>query len=115
MIKKLNSNRFTKEKKLPDWYYDEGTSDFTKIDIQLYDIKFRLDDLKGRIFLYALRLRYAIAHEKSKQIKAELKLQEKMVQVNINKIEELQKVNAKARRENYDREYGEHDFSNPFI
>ena len=52
---------------------------------------------------------------KSKQIKAELKLQEKMVQVNINKIEELQKVNAKARRENYDREYGEHDFSNPFI
>jgi len=49
MIKKLNSDRFTTERKLPGWYYDENTSDFTKIDIQLYDIKFRLDDLKGRL------------------------------------------------------------------
>ena len=49
MIKKLNSNRFTTERKLPGWYYDEDTSDFTKIDIQLYDIKFRLDDLKGSL------------------------------------------------------------------
>jgi hypothetical protein len=110
MIKKLNSNRFTTERKLPGWYYDENTSDFTKIDIQLYDIKFRLDDLKGRIFLYALRLKYAIAHEKLKQKKAEMRLQEKMVQVNLIKIEELQKENAKARRENYDREYGEYHF-----
>jgi len=49
MIKKLNSDRLTTERKLPGWYYDENTSDFTKIDIQLYDIKFRLDDLKGRL------------------------------------------------------------------
>ena len=49
MIKKLNSNRFTTERKLPGWNYDEDTSDFTKIDIQLYDIKFRLDGLKGSL------------------------------------------------------------------
>ena len=111
MIKKLNSDRYLRERILPDWYNDKGTTDFTRVDIQLYDIKFRLDELRDRIFLHALRLRHAITHTSSKQVKTELKLQERIVKGNLDNIEKLQKENAQARRQNMEKEYGK-DFFN---
>ena len=107
MIKKLNKKRFSRERGLPNWYYNKETTDFTKIDIQLYDIKYRLEELRSRIFLSVLRLRNAITHEVSNKRKVELLFQERIVKVNLVNIEKLQAENEKARRENYKREYGE--------
>lgn len=110
MIKKLNKNRFSRERGLPDWYYNKETTDFTKINIHLYDIKYRLEELRSHLFLSELRLRNAITHEVSNKIKVELIFQERIVKGNLANIEKLQAENEKANRENYKREYGEELF-----
>tara|TARA_E500000178_G_C16760799_1_gene634722 strand:+ start:18 stop:356 length:339 start_codon:yes stop_codon:yes gene_type:complete len=110
MIKKLNRDRFKRKKPLPKWYFEEDTKDYTRIFMQLFDIEMELKGLRDRIWIQALRTRYAIAHTKSFHIKTKLKFQEKIILQHINDIERLQEENKQARNKNYEREYG-HDLN----
>ena len=75
MIKRLNKNRIRKERPLTSFYLDKDTSDYTRISIQLWDVKFELRELKDQIWIHVLRLRFAIANTKSFQVKTELRFQ----------------------------------------
>ena len=110
MIKKLNKNRVRRERALTSLYLDKDTSDYTRIFIQLLDIKIELRDLKNRVWIHVLRLRFAIANTKSFEVKTQLKFQEKIVLEHIANIEKLKKENSEAVKRNYEKEYG-HDFS----
>ena len=110
MIKKLNKNRARTERPLGKWYFDKGTTDYSKIFMQLLDIEMELRDLKNRVWIHVLRLRFAIANTKSFELKTQLKFQEKVVLEHIANIEKLKKENSAARKRNYEKEYGD-DFS----
>tara|TARA_B100000925_G_scaffold220320_1_gene169109 strand:+ start:23 stop:358 length:336 start_codon:yes stop_codon:yes gene_type:complete len=110
MIKKLNKNRIRTERPLGKWYFDKGTTDYSKIFMQLLDIEMELRDLKNRVWIHVLRLRFAIANTKSFELKTQLKFQEKVVLEHIANIEKLKKENSAARKRNYEKEYGD-DFS----
>ncbi len=110
MIKKLNKNRARTERPLGKWYFDKGTTDYSKIFMQLLDIKIELRDLKNRVWIHVLRLRFAIANTKSFEVKTQLRFQEKIVLEHIANIEKLKKENSEAVKRNYEKEYG-HDFS----
>ena len=110
MIKKLNKNRARTERPLGKWYFDKGTTDYSKIFMQLLDIKIELRDLKNRVWIHVLRLRFAIANTKSFEVKTQLKFQEKIVLEHIANIEKLKKENSEDVKRNYEKEYG-HDFS----
>ena len=110
MIKKLNKNRIWTERPLGKWYFDKETTDYSKIFMQLFDIKMELRDLKNRVWIHVLRLRFAIANTKSFELKTQLKFQEKLVLEHIANIEKLKKENSAARKRNYEKEYGD-DFS----
>lgn len=75
--------------------------------MQLLDIKMELRDLKNRVWIHVLRLRFAIANTKSFKLKTQLKFQEKIILEHITNIEKLKNENAQARRKNYEKEYGE--------
>tara|TARA_B100001173_G_C15961021_1_gene535690 strand:+ start:811 stop:1152 length:342 start_codon:yes stop_codon:yes gene_type:complete len=106
MIKKLNKNRIRRERSLTSFYFDKDTSDYTRIWIQLWDIKFELKELREEIWIYVLRLRFAIANTKSFEIKTQLKFQEKIILEHIEQIEKLKKENSEAISKNYEKEYG---------
>ena len=110
MIKKLNKKRVKRHRPLGKWYLDKGTTDYSRIFMQLLDIELELRELKDQIWIHVLRLRHAIKNTESFQIKTELKFQEKIVLQHIANIEKLQKENEEANKKNYEREYG-HDFS----
>ena len=107
MIKKLNKNREWVERPLGKWYFDKNTTDYSKIFMQLLNIGMELRDLKNRVWIHVLRLRFAIANTKSFEIKTQLKFQEKVILEHISEIEKLKKENSEARRRNYEQEYGE--------
>ena len=107
MIKKLNKNRARTERPLGKWYFDKGTTDYSKIFMQLLDIKIELRDLKNRVWIHVLRLRFTIANTKSFELKTQLKFQEKIVLEHIVDIEKLKNENAEALRRNYEKEYGD--------
>ena len=107
MIKKLNKNRIWTERPLGKWYFDKETTDYLRISMQLLDIKMELRDLKNRVWIHVLRLRFAIANTKSFEIKTQLKFQEKVILEHISDIEKLKEENSKAWRLNYQKEYGE--------
>ena len=106
MIKKLNKNRIRRERALTSFYFDKDTSDYTRIWIQLWDIKLELKELREKIWIYVLRLRFAIANTKSFEIKTQLKFQEKIILEHIEQIEKLKKENSEAISKNYEKEYG---------
>ena len=106
MIKKLNKNREWVERPLGRWYFDKNTTDYSKIFMQLLNIEMELRDLKNRVWIHVLRLRFAIANTKSFEIKTQLKFQEKMILEHISEIEKLKKDNSEARRRNFEKEYG---------
>ena len=106
MIKKLNKNRIRRERSLTSFYLDKDTSDYTRISIQLRDIEFELKELREQIWIYVLRLRFAIANTESFEIKTQLKFQEKIILEHIEQIEKLKKENSEATRRNYIKEYG---------
>ena len=106
MIKKLNKNRIWTERPLGKWYFDKETTDYLRISMQLLDIKMELRDLKNRVWIHVLRLRFAIANTKSFELKTQLKFQEKIVLEHIVDIEKLKNENAEALRRNYEKEYG---------
>ena len=106
MIKKLNSNkRINRQIGLTECYYKSG--DFTKISILLHGIKFELTGLKAQINLYELRLRYVIAHEKSKKVKVELKFQHRILKEHLKSIEKLKQDNAEAIHMHYSKKFGD--------
>lgn len=106
MIKKLNKNREWVERPLGRWYFDKNTTDYSKIFMQLLNIEMELRDLKNRVWIHVLRLRFAIANTKSFEIKTQLKFQEKVILEHISEIEKLKKDNSEARRRNFEKEYG---------
>ena len=106
MIKKLNKNRTRRERTLTSFYFDKDTPDYMRISIQLWDIEFELKELREQIWIYVLRLRFAIANTKSFEIKTQLKFQEKIILEHIEQIEKLKKENSEARSRNYEKEYG---------
>ena len=108
MIKKLNKNRARRERPLTSFYLDKDTSDYTRIFIQLLDIEFELKELREQVWIHVLRLKFAIANTQSFEIKTQLKFQEKVILEHISDIEKLKKENSKARRLNYQQEYGEY-------
>ena len=83
MIKKLNKNRAWTERPLGKWYFDKNTTDYLKISMQLLDIEMGLRDLKNRVWVHVLRLRFAIANTKSFKLKTQLKFQEKISKRNM--------------------------------
>ena len=95
------------ERPLGKWYFDKETTDYLRISIQLLDIKMELRDLKNRVWIHVLRLRFAIANTKSFELKTQLKFQEKIVLEHIVDIEKLKNENAEALRRNYEKEYGD--------
>ena len=107
MIKKLNKNREWVERPLGRWYFDKNTTDYSKIFMQLLNIEMELRDLKNRVWIHVLRLRFAIANTKSFKLKTQLKFQEKIILEHIANIKKLKKENSEARRRNYEQEYGE--------
>ena len=107
MIKKINKNRVWVERPLGKWYFDKNTTDYSKIFMQLLNIEMDLRDLKNRVWIHVLRLRFAIANTKSFKLKTQLKFQEKIILEHITNIEKLKNENAQARRKNYEKEYGE--------
>ena len=107
MIKKLNKKRIWAERPLGKWYFDKETTDYLRISMQLLDIKMELRDLKNRVWIHVLRLRFAIANTKSFEIKTQLKFQEKIILEHIANIKKLKKENSEAGRRNYEQEYGE--------
>tara|TARA_Y200000002_G_scaffold42575_1_gene30899 strand:+ start:166 stop:504 length:339 start_codon:yes stop_codon:yes gene_type:complete len=107
MIKKINKNRVWVERPLGKWYFDKNTTDYSKIFMQLLNIEMELRDLKNRVWIHVLRLRFVIANTKSFKLKTQLKFQEKIILEHITNIEKLKNENAQARRKNYEKEYGE--------
>ena len=89
------------------WYFDKNTTDYLKISMQLLDIEMGLRDLKNRVWIHVLRLRFAIANTKSFKLKTQLKFQEKIILEHITNIKKLKRENSEARRRNYEKEYGE--------
>ena len=107
MIKKLNKNRIWTERPLGKWYFEKDTTDYLRISMQLLDIKMELRDLKNRVWIHVLRLRFAIANTKSFEIKTQLKFKEKIVLEHIANIAKLREENKEAWRKNLRNEYGE--------
>ena len=107
MIKKLNKKRVRRDRSLTSFYLDKDTSDYWKINIQLWDIEFELKELREQIWIHALRLRFVIANTKSFEIKTQLKFKEKIVLEHIANIEKLREENKDAWRKNLKNEYGE--------
>ena len=103
MIKKLNKKRVKRHRPLGKWYLDKGTTDYSRIFMQLLDIKVELRELKDQIWIHVLRLRFAIANTKSFEIKTQLKFQEKIILEHIENIKKLKKENSEARRRNYEK------------
>ena len=87
MIKKLNKKRIWTERPLGKWYFDKETTDYLRISMQLLDIKMELRDLKNRVWIHVLRLRFAIANTKSFEIKTQLKFQENEILAQQKEIE----------------------------
>ena len=71
MIKKLNKDRILRGGMWPKWYKD--SSDYTKINLQAWDVYFMLKELKSRLEFSTLRLKHAIRFHNSKQEKVELR------------------------------------------
>lgn len=106
MIKKLNKERISKGLRyFPDWY--KTSSDYLKISLHASDISIILKELKSKSTLNSLRLRHALLFDIPKQKKAELRLQKRIVDQHIDKIDKLLQANDQLRDDNYEREYGE--------
>ena len=89
----------------PKWY--KTGSDYTKIDLQLWDIRLVLEDLKSRLVFSHLRLKLAVLVMSSKQEKAELRFQKRILDEHIKQIDKLLEENECLKRDNFKKEYGE--------
>ena len=72
---------------MPKWYKD--SSDYTKINLQAWDVYFMLKELKSRLEFSALRLKHAIRFHNSRQEKAELRFQQRILNEHLKQINQM--------------------------
>tara|TARA_B100000941_G_C28153817_1_gene373881 strand:- start:188 stop:535 length:348 start_codon:yes stop_codon:yes gene_type:complete len=105
MIKMLNENRVLKGLTyMPKWY--KTSSDYMKINLQAADISIMLRELKSRLEFSYIRLQHAIRFHKSKQIRSELKFQERILNEHLREIDKLIDENWDLQRKNHEKKYG---------
>ena len=96
-MKRINKDRKLKGVlPVPEWYGE--ASENRKIEIQAYEIYWMLKELKERLSFSSLRLKHAIVFTKCFQLKAELKLQKRIVDEHINQIEKVQEEKSGIKR-----------------
>ena len=111
MMKRINKDRKLKGVlPVPEWYGE--ASENRKIEIQAYEIYWMLKELKERLSFSSLRLKHAIVFTKCFQLKAELKLQKRIVDEHINQIEKVQEENQVLREKNWEKLFKEEEFKN---
>ena len=89
---------------MPKWYKD--SSDYTKINLQAWDVYFMLKELKTRLELSSLRLKHAIRFHNSRQERAELRFQQRILNEHLNQINQLLKKNEILRKWAFEKEHG---------
>ena len=110
-MKRINKDRKLKGVlPVPEWYGE--ASENRKIEIQAYEIYWMLKELKERLSFSSLRLKHAIVFTKCFQLKAELKLQKRIVDEHINQIEKVQEENQVLREKNWEKLFKEEEFKN---
>ena len=109
-MKRINKDRELKGVlPIPKWYGE--ASENRKIEIQAYEIYWMLKELKERLSFSSLRLKHAIVFTRCFQLKAELKLQKRIVYEHINQIEKVQKK-IRHKRKNWEKLFKEEEFKN---
>ena len=110
-MKRINKDRELKGVlPIPKWYGE--ASENRKIEIQAYEIYWMLKELKERLSFSSLRLKHAIVFTKCFQLKAELKLQKRILDEHINQIEKVQEENQVLREKNWEKLFKEEEFKN---
>ena len=110
-MKRINKDRKLKGVlPVPEWYGE--ASENRKIEIQAYEIYWMLKELKERLSFSSLRLKHAIVFTRCFQLKAELKLQKRIVDEHINQIEKVQEENQVLRENNWEKLFKEEEFKN---
>ena len=110
-MKRINKDRKLKGVlPVPEWYGE--ASENRKIEIQAYEIYWMLKELKERLSFSSLRLKHAIVFTKCFQLKAELKLQKRILDEHINQIEKVQEENQILREKNWEKLFKEEEFKN---
>jgi len=110
-MKRINKDRKLKGVlPVPEWYGE--ASENRKIEIQAYEIYWMLKELKERLSFSSLRLKHAIVFTKCFQLKAELKLQKRILDEHINQIEKVQEENQVLREKNWEKLFKEEEFKN---
>tara|TARA_A200000113_G_scaffold194414_1_gene184398 strand:+ start:31 stop:363 length:333 start_codon:yes stop_codon:yes gene_type:complete len=105
-MKRLNKTRHVRGGMYwPKWY--KKVSDYTKIDLQVWDIRLILKELKSRLIFSHLRLKHAELVLSSKQEKAELRFQKRILDEHIKQINKLLEDNECLKRNNLKKKYGE--------
>ena len=110
-MKRINKDRKLKGVlPIPEWYGE--ASENRKIEIQAYEIYWMLKELKERLSFSSLRLKHAIIFTKCFQLKAELKLQKRILDEHINQIEKVQEENQVLREKNWEQLFKEEKSEN---
>ena len=110
-MKRINKDRKLKGVlPVPEWYGE--ASENRKIEIQAYEIYWMLKELKERLSFSSLRLKHAIVFTKCFQLKAELKLQKRILDEHTNQIEKVQEENQVLREKNWEKLFKEEEFKN---
>ena len=106
-MKRLNKSRDVRGGMYWPTKMYKTASDYTKIDLHVWDIRLMLQDLKSRLVFSCLRLKHAELVLPSTQEKAELRFQKRILDEHIKQIDKLLEENESLRRENFKKEYGE--------
>ncbi len=105
MMRKLNKHRALRGSMyMPKWYKD--SSDYTKINLQAWDVYFMLKELKSRLEFSTLRLKHAIRFHNSKQEKAELRFQQRILNEHLKQINQMLEKNEILRKWSFEKEHG---------
>ena len=83
---------------MPGWY--EEASENAKISIQAFEIYLILKELKARLSFSLLRLMHAIRFTRCPKLRAELKLQKRILDEHMHQIETVQRANIALRGKN---------------
>ena len=93
---------------MPKWYKD--SSDYTKINLQAWDVYFMLKELKTRLEFSSLRLKHAIRFHNSRQEKAELRFQQRILNEHLKQINQMLEKNEILRKWSFEKEHGVSSF-----
>ena len=106
-MKRLNKSRDVRGGMYWPTKMYKTASDYTKIDLHVWDIRLMLQDLKSRLVFSCLRLKHAELVLPSTQEKAELRFQKRILDEHIKQIDKLLEENECLKRDNFKKEYGE--------